>query len=179
MVNHHHMPCAGKQLQHEEMLWKQKAKCDWLNLEDHNTKFFHTRALQRRKNNSITAIRSSYGDQIFGPVAIEKKATNFFQSLYGEDPEPLKSLPPHNFPKLDKPDLDFLSKQVTDEEVKTILFYMALLKAPDNDGFHALFFQKKWGIVGSTICEWVKKVFNRGGIEVQLNNTLIVLIPKV
>lgn len=44
-------------LHHEELLWKQKAKCDWLKLGDQNTKFFHTCTLQRRKNNRITYLQ--------------------------------------------------------------------------------------------------------------------------
>ncbi|KAH1031752.1 hypothetical protein J1N35_043926 [Gossypium stocksii] len=43
-------------LRHEELLWKQKAYCDWLILGDRNTKFFHARTLRQIKNNHITTI---------------------------------------------------------------------------------------------------------------------------
>ncbi|KAH1090753.1 hypothetical protein J1N35_018010 [Gossypium stocksii] len=33
-------------------------------------------------------------------------------------------------------------------------------------------------MVGPTVCDWVKRVFNGGDIESGLNNTLIILIPK-
>ncbi|KAK5811355.1 hypothetical protein PVK06_026684 [Gossypium arboreum] len=56
---------------------------------------------------------------------------------------------------------------------------MALLKAPGSDRFHALFFQKQWDNIGSAVCEWVKGVFKGKPIEPKLNNTLIVLIPKL
>lgn len=104
---------------------------------------------------------------------------NFHQNLYGEVPEPMRNFPPHRFPKLESLDLDFLGRAVTGEGIKTALFHMAPLKAPGSDGFHALFFQKHWGTVGPIVCEWVKKVFNGSPIDAELNNILIVLIPKV
>ncbi|KAK5840039.1 hypothetical protein PVK06_008906 [Gossypium arboreum] len=55
----------------EKILWKQKVRYDWLNLGDYNIKFFHTRTLQRRKNNRITAIHNSSSEWIFDPEAIE------------------------------------------------------------------------------------------------------------
>ncbi|KAL1165083.1 hypothetical protein V6Z11_A06G108100 [Gossypium hirsutum] len=47
---------------HEELLWKQKARCDWLHLGDRNTKFFHARTMRQRKNSRITAIRNDSGE---------------------------------------------------------------------------------------------------------------------
>ncbi|KAK5840170.1 hypothetical protein PVK06_009054 [Gossypium arboreum] len=40
-------------LNHEELLWKQKSKCDWLKLRDKNTKFFHSQTMHRKKVNRI------------------------------------------------------------------------------------------------------------------------------
>ncbi|KAA3487383.1 LINE-1 reverse transcriptase isogeny [Gossypium australe] len=56
---------------------------------------------------------------------------------------------------------------------------MAPLKALGSDGFHALFFQKHWDILGEVVCDWVRKVFEGNPIDPELNNTLVVLIPKV
>ncbi|KAH1107417.1 hypothetical protein J1N35_011185 [Gossypium stocksii] len=85
-------------LHHEELLWKQKARCDWFKLRDRNTKFFHTRTLRRKKHNRITTTRNSDGDWIYDPEAIEGVANEFFQRLYREIPKPLGNLPPSGFP---------------------------------------------------------------------------------
>lgn len=94
-------------MHHEELLWKQKAICDWLKFGNRNTKFFHTRTLQRRKNNRVTTIHNSRRVWIYDPESIEAEANDFFQKIYGEDLGPMGSLPPSNFPHLDSTDIDF------------------------------------------------------------------------
>ncbi|KAK5802899.1 hypothetical protein PVK06_030528 [Gossypium arboreum] len=145
---------------HEELLWKQKARYDWLHLGDRNKRFFHSQTLQRRKSNRITAIRNNDGEWIFDPEAIEAEANFFFQKLYEEGPDSIDDFPPSNFPQLEDDDVNFLGKPVTNEEINIALFDMAHLKAPGSDGFHALFFQKQWNRIGGAVCDWVRKVFN-------------------
>lgn len=72
-----------------------------------------------------------------------------------------------------------MGKAVTDEKIKISLFYMASLKASRSDGFHAYFFQSKWEHIDNFVFGWVKKIFDREIIDPSLNNTLIVLLPKV
>ncbi|KAH1097427.1 hypothetical protein J1N35_014348 [Gossypium stocksii] len=55
---------------------------------------------------------------------------------------------------------------------------MAPLKAPGSDGYHTLFFQNQWDFIGGDVCHWVKGIFAGRQIDQELNNTLIVLIPK-
>lgn len=68
---------------------------------------------------------------------------SFFENLYGEDPRPMGTLPPSSFHQLDPIDIDFLSKPVTNEKIKVTFFYMASLKAPSSNDFHAFFFFQK------------------------------------
>ncbi|KAA3480259.1 LINE-1 reverse transcriptase isogeny [Gossypium australe] len=96
---------------HEELLRKQKAKCDWLNLRDQNTKYFHSRKIQRRKFNHITTLQLNNGEWSSNQNVLHAKAGNFFQKIYRKAPEPMKGLYSGTFPHLSPLDIDFLNKQ--------------------------------------------------------------------
>lgn len=55
---------------------------------------------------------------------------------------------------------------------------MQPFKALRIDGLHAFFYRSQWHIVGASVCNLVKNVFNNTGVPHQINKTLIVLIPK-
>ncbi|KAA3474835.1 GTP cyclohydrolase 1-like [Gossypium australe] len=165
-------------LNHEELLWRQNARCDWLQFGDRNTKFFHSRTMQRRKFNRILALRIRNDEWCSEQSILNEEAVNYFEKLYGENPNPMPDIPSNIFPSLKEQDIDFLKKPMVNEEIKKTLFDMDPLKAPGSDGYHALFFQSQWDLIGGAVCEWVQGIFAGKRIEGELNNTLIVLIPK-
>ncbi|KAL9687617.1 hypothetical protein QQ045_032022 [Rhodiola kirilowii] len=67
----------------------------------------------------------------------------------------------------------------TEGEVKRALFQMHPIKAPGLDGFSALFYQSNWEVVGNDITRVALNCLNGEVLESGLNETLIVLIPKV
>lgn len=128
-------------LEHEDLLWRQKTRCDWLQLGDRNTKFYHSRTILRRKFNRITCLRLDNGDWCSDQDVLQSKAVEFFEQLYGESSPFLSSRPNFDFPNLTFTEIKFLEKAVTNEEIKKALFDMAPLKASGSDGFHTHFFQ--------------------------------------
>ncbi|KAA3453503.1 reverse transcriptase [Gossypium australe] len=165
-------------LNHEELLWRQKARCDWLQFGDKNTKFFHRRTMQRRKFNCILALHLSNGEWCSEQDILSDEAVKFLENLYGENPSPMYNIPSNIFPSLEEQDIDFLKKAVTNDEIKKALFNMAPLKASGSDGYHAHFYQSQWDLVGGAVCEWVQGIFDGNSFEEELNNSLIVLISK-
>lgn len=73
---------------------------------------------------------------------------------------------------------DEIGGVVTNNEISQALFAMPPAKAPGLDGFHAMFFQQNWDIVGSRITQVVKDIFNTVIIPEHLNETFICLFPK-
>lgn len=48
-------------LAYEEMMWHQKSRAIWLNDGDQNTRYYHVKALNRRRRNKIIMLRDSGG----------------------------------------------------------------------------------------------------------------------
>nr|XP_011459347.1 PREDICTED: uncharacterized protein LOC105349933 isoform X2 [Fragaria vesca subsp. vesca] len=45
----------------EEIFWAQKARANWLNLGDRNTKFFQTQTNMRKRSNTIVKLKNEVG----------------------------------------------------------------------------------------------------------------------
>ena len=56
---------------------------------------------------------------------------------------------------------------------------MQSLKAPGPNGLPPLFYKQSWHIVGHSVIKAVQDFFIEGKMHAELNNTLIVLIPKI
>lgn len=74
---------------------------------------------------------------------------------------------------------EYLASPFTETEIKTALFMMKPNKAPGPDGFTAGFYQKHWTLLGNDICQAVLSFLNGAEMPSVVNNTVLVLIPKV
>ncbi|MBA0834001.1 hypothetical protein Goarm_006400, partial [Gossypium armourianum] len=161
-------------LNHEELLWKQKSRCDWLQLEDHNTKFFHTRTVQRRKFNCIMVLCIDNGKWCSNQNILQSEAVGFLEKLYREIPRPMRGLPSNIFPRLKLRDIVFSERAIFDKEIKKALIDMDPLKAPENDGWKlgyncylgncTPFEAELWGILDRLLI-LLNKVYKRATIQ--------------
>lgn len=72
-----------------------------------------------------------------------------------------------------------LCRDFSEEEISDALFQIGPLKAPGPDGFLARFFQQNWGLLKQDVIIGVKEFFNSGVMPEGVNDTCIVLIPKI
>lgn len=72
-----------------------------------------------------------------------------------------------------------LDAPFTVHEVHQALFMMGASKAPGPDGFTAGFFQHHWDTVGLGVTNVVLHFLNGGGMPDGVNQTTLVLVPKV
>lgn len=75
--------------------------------------------------------------------------------------------------------VSFLACLVTELEIQDTLFSLARSKAPRPNGFTVEFFKKNWETIGHLITAAVLDFFATERLLREINNTLLVLVPKV
>jgi hypothetical protein len=83
------------------------------------------------------------------------------------------------FPALGTDILSKLDSLIESLEVKYALFDMKPWKAPGPDGYPAGFYQQAWDIVGGTMINFVKQVWQNPHAIEEVNHIDICLIPKI
>lgn len=71
-----------------------------------------------------------------------------------------------------------LSSIPNPKQIKSTLFNMEDQKALGPNGFLAIFYKRYWDVVGKAITQAVTSFFVEGSMPKEINNSLIVLIPK-
>ena len=164
----------------QEIYWAQRSRVNWLKHGDRNTKFFHSKASQRRRKNFIKGVKDQQDNWVEDIEDIAGVVTNYFETIfeagdYSRMEECLSAIPQ----KVTMDMQEILSREFSADEIKATLFQMGPTKAPGPDGMNALFYQKFWHIVGNDVTAAALDFLNSGNMVPKINYTHIVLIPKV
>lgn len=142
-----------------------------------NTKFFHQSATTRKRRNKIARLKNDDGSWVENQVSLCNLIANYFTNLF---------LPT----EVNVGDYSFLdpigrvitvdqnqelTRDFSIKEFKEALFQMHPDKSPGPDGF----FQNCWDMVGEDVFRNGVKWLQDGYFPSGLNNTNLVLIPKV
>ena len=167
----------------EEKYLKQKSKLHWLNMGDGNNKQFRRAAAIREIQNSIKEIHCQDGRVLVKEDDIKTEAARYFQDFLqyvptdfeGTTIDGLQSLLPY---RCSNSDQQKLTKNVTGDEIKRVLFAMPNDKSPGPDGYTSEFFKASWEIIGKEFVLAVQSFFAKGFLPKGLNSTILALIPK-
>uniref|UniRef100_A0A2N9GPD6 Uncharacterized protein n=1 Tax=Fagus sylvatica TaxID=28930 RepID=A0A2N9GPD6_FAGSY len=149
----------------EEKMWQQRSRVSWLKEGDRNTKYFHNRASQRRRRNSIQTLIREDGEIVTGSEAIGTQFTDYYQALFTANPlEDVEVVLDGIQPCVTQAMNQNLISQFTEEEVITAMKQMAPLKAPGPDGMPPIFYQSYWHVVGKDISSAVLYCLHSGKV---------------
>lgn len=66
----------------EETFWRQRSRTQWMKEGDRNTRFFHQRASNRRRKNTIKGLRDEAELWQDSPDGIEHVVVDYFQKIF-------------------------------------------------------------------------------------------------
>lgn len=161
-----------------EMYWKQRAKTNLLREEDQNSRLFHTVASKRMKKNSILRLKDNEGVWREWGNRLEKLIEDYFNDLFSSSGCLIGEVVDGIANRLTTEHCAFLDAPFTKDEIKNAVFRMDPYKALGSDGFNPMFFQKFWDVIASDVESLCLQVLNSGVLPQNVNDTLIVLIPK-
>lgn len=161
-LNEHEFPLRIKIREHIfrlaqllEQKWKQRSGCQWLKLEDKNTKYFHACANARKNANAIETLLRENGS-VIQPVELSTVLRNHFADLLGNAAQ--NDLPFDLTGRVgpnEAPQLAALDNRITQQEVRDAIMLMPKDKASGLDGFPIEFFQHFWDIVAADITDLI------------------------
>ncbi|XP_057422210.1 uncharacterized protein LOC130716023 [Lotus japonicus] len=167
-------------LKQEEIRWGQRSRANWLKHGDRNTSFFHKKASQWKKRNCIEEIVDDRGTKYAREVDIARVLTDYFEDLFtSSNPTGIEEVASLVGNRVTDAHRSVLLDPFTKEDIEEALFQMHPIKASGIDGFPALFYQKFWHIVGDEVAAFCLQVLNGTLSPAMINQTLLVLIPKV
>ena len=161
-------------------MWLQRSRITWLKEGDRNTKYFHRKARWRARKNNIKKLMQEDGNWCTDQQAMQGMVVHYFENLFTSN----ENVDPQEIVDLLDPIVTSqanaaLCNEYIDEEIGTALFQIGPLKAPGPDGLPSRFFQRNWSILKEDVIKAVKEFFVTGIMPPGVNDTCIVLIPKV
>lgn len=118
---------------------------------DQNTKAFHNAAKLREVKNAINELKGQDGTRIVGED-IKKEAERYFTDFLSHIPQEFEGITVEELQELLKfrcSDMEKiqLQREVTEEEVRKVIFNMPTDKSPGPDGYTSEFFKDAWGVI--------------------------------
>ncbi|XP_019160127.1 PREDICTED: uncharacterized protein LOC109156749 [Ipomoea nil] len=144
-------------LYHEELLWFQKSREEWIASGDRNTAFYHAAATVRKSRNVVTRLMDNLGSWITEENELKRHIQSYYINLFTRDDSISAQSGTASFPRLNSRAWRIFNRPITKEEVHTALTDMKPYKAPGPDGYPAAFYQKTWEVTGDSLFEITTK----------------------
>ncbi|KAL9238855.1 hypothetical protein vseg_013227 [Gypsophila vaccaria] len=159
----------------------QRSKAKWAQQGDDNTTFFHSCIKERRQYNRVVMIKDPTRRVADTNATIQSAFLHYYKQLLGTsarvDHVHVNTVKWGICIKEDQ--WAALLSVPSDQEIKEAMFSIDDTKAPGPDGYTSRFFKDTWDVIGKEVVQAVRAFFQNGKLLQQVNNTNLVLVPKV
>ena len=130
-------------LDHEERLWLQKSKAQWLQDGDKNTCYYHTKTIIKRRRNTILTLTDESGNWVYDHEKLQQMGCSFFSDLYIEENRDCPTLSCNtSYPALEAQLKALFPQPINPQEVRSTMFNIRPLKAQGPMGIPVCFTNK-------------------------------------
>lgn len=163
----------------ETEYWRQKSHLNWITVGERNSRFFHKSLIRKGRRKNINCLK--FGDDVWVEDASELRqmVRDFYVKLYADGPTTCPRDTRFEFPTLSHNDSRFLNRPVSVTEIEAAVFQMGAHKAPGPDGLTPGLLQRYWHVVRESVINFVLTAFTTCHFPVEMNESIITLIPKV
>ncbi|KAF3971046.1 hypothetical protein CMV_005325 [Castanea mollissima] len=122
---------------------------------------------KERRRNKTSFIKDNVGNCISDENEVAEYVRKWYFDLFTTEmgDSQLRTWDIPNWPvRINDENADYLSRPISDEEIRDALWALKAFKAPGLDGLHAGFFQRFWLLVGGSLKKMVKEVFSSGSM---------------
>ncbi|XP_050231744.1 uncharacterized protein LOC126680640 [Mercurialis annua] len=143
-----------------------------------DTRYFHNHASTRKRNNRVSRLKDEAGIWRTSKQEVDDIIRRYFSELFSDfNSENIDFIDVN--PRVSSTDNERLLAPISAVEVRKAVFSMHNDKSPGPDGFNPAFYKSHWGVVGDDVVKLCRDFFANGFFGDDLNNTALVLIPKV
>lgn len=104
----------------------------------------------------------------------------YYRDLFKEEEVSRTRIPSQLLlPPLDNSTLINMGRPISYEEIRNAVFNIGGFKAPSDDGLPAIFDHNSWNVAEKAVTIFVKDAWSNHELIKEVNNTLLVLIPKI
>ncbi|EOY17514.1 Uncharacterized protein TCM_042330 [Theobroma cacao] len=169
----------NKQLNIEELFWKQKSGVKWVVEGERNTKFFHMRMQKKRIRSHIFKVQDPEGRWIEDQEQLKHSAIEYFSSLLKVEPCYDSRFQSSLIPSIiSNSENELLCAEPSLQEVKDAVFGINSESAAGPDGFSSYFYQQCWNIIAQDLLDAVRDFFHGANIPRGVTSTTLILLPK-
>jgi hypothetical protein len=172
----------------QESMWKllrfketqifQRSRSRWLQEDDANTNFFHNSVRQRRRRNSILALRVE-NRWVESVPEVRTEIVEYFKRHFSESVFNRPTLDGMDFNSLADDDVAMLSAPFSALEIDDAVATSKGNKSPGPGGFNFSFSKRFWNLIKGEVGVMFNQFFTSANLPRNFSSYFITLIPKV